>query len=56
VINVPIKRGEQTIAFDSDKVFGFYLSTLKNPSDFYKFSPDSFHENTGYQELTSLVL
>lgn len=58
VINVPVKWGEQTISFDSEKdeVFGFYLSTLKSPSSFYKYNADNFYENTGYQELTSLVL
>lgn len=55
VINVPLKKGERKIAFDSEKNFGFYLSTLENPSKFYLYDPKSYYDNTGYQEIKNLM-
>lgn len=51
VINIPLKHGERNIAFDSEKVYGFYLSDLENPSIFYSYNSESYYNNTGYQEV-----
>ena len=53
VINIPIPYNEQTINFDSEKIFNFYLSNLEQPSIFYNYSPDNFRENTGYNDKSS---
>lgn len=55
VINVPIPYGTNSIAFDNDlKPNGFYLSTLENPSKYYKYDSEDFTQNTGYQEVNVL--
>ena len=58
VINVPIPWDKETIDFDSEKEFGFYVSKLESPSINYDYSPDDFINNTGYNdtELTSIHL
>lgn len=56
VINVPIPYGSKSIAFDSEKIFGFYISYLKNPSQYYQYDPDDATQNIGYKEVKSYTL
>ena len=49
VINVPPPFGQDTITFDREKAFGFYVSPLENPSEFYAYDPGDWSVNTGYQ-------
>lgn len=59
VINVPIPFNSEngTIAFDSEKEFGFFVSKLKEPSQFYNYSENNFIENTGYNaNLAQIIL
>ncbi|UBM60789.1 CRISPR-associated helicase Cas3' [Marinilongibacter aquaticus] len=55
VINVPVKRNEQEISFDSPKTMGFYVSEYKKPSAFYKYHPTDFKQNIGYSEPLTIV-
>ncbi|MEM8527967.1 MAG: CRISPR-associated helicase Cas3' [Bacteroidota bacterium] len=48
VVNVPVKWGEEEIAFDGAKELHFYVSKLEYPSSCYKYSADDFRENVGY--------
>lgn len=48
VINIPIPYGEERINFDSEKIYGFYLSSLERPSAFYSHSLTDSKLNTGY--------
>jgi CRISPR-associated endonuclease/helicase Cas3 len=54
VINVPIPQDQKNIKFDSEPIFGFYLSRLESPSKFYSYSEDDFTKNTGYNEINTL--
>lgn len=55
VINVPVPWGKKTIDFDSEPVLNFYVSDLDRPSVFYKYDPDNFASNTGYQAVSTLT-
>ncbi|MCE1169456.1 MAG: CRISPR-associated helicase Cas3', partial [Sphingobacteriia bacterium] len=55
VINVPVPFGEKKICFDSEQLFGFYLSSLESPSSFYSFSAVDLTRNTGYITNKQLV-
>lgn len=54
VINVPIPVDKKNIDFDGELYSNFYLSTLENPSRFYKYDEKDFSQNTGYQEVETL--
>jgi CRISPR-associated endonuclease/helicase Cas3 len=54
VVNIPVPRGERTIAFDYDKENGFYLIELESTSPFYPYSDHNFLENIGYQDVKSI--
>lgn len=56
VINVPIPYNELKINFDSEKLFGFYVSKKDNPSHFYFYSPHDRKLNTGYKNYESIFL
>jgi CRISPR-associated endonuclease/helicase Cas3 len=56
VINVPIPFGELKINFDSEKIFGFYISLLENPSDFYNYNDSDFKHNLGYVKKQTMVI
>lgn len=56
VINVPIPYNELKINFDSEKLFGFYVSKKDNPSQFYFYSPLDPKLNTGYKNYESIFL
>jgi CRISPR-associated endonuclease/helicase Cas3 len=56
VINVPLSKGQKEISFDREEIYNFHLSTLENPSAFYKYDKLDFTQNTGYQELDTLSL
>lgn len=49
VINVPIPDGHDSIDFDSEKEYNFYVSKLKYPSLFYQYSESDFRKNIGYK-------
>lgn len=55
VINVPIPRNRETIAFDSEKEYHFYVSKLENPSQNYSYTFENIFENTGYKDMTNSV-
>jgi CRISPR-associated endonuclease/helicase Cas3 len=48
VINVPIPWDKDTIVFDSEKKYGFYVSELDSPSINYNYSESDLTQNTGY--------
>ncbi len=48
VINVPIPNNKGYIAFDSEKICGFYVSDFDEPSQNYSYSEVDFSQNTGY--------
>jgi CRISPR-associated endonuclease/helicase Cas3 len=48
VINIPVPWDEESIKFDGEKIFHFYLSPLNQPSIFYHYQEGSFRENLGY--------
>ncbi|GAB4290152.1 MAG: CRISPR-associated helicase/endonuclease Cas3 [Marinilabiliales bacterium] len=48
VINVPIPSNSETIPFDSEKEYGYYVSKLDNPSKHYKYSSKDLTKNIGY--------
>lgn len=56
VINVPVPHNELKINFDSEKLFGFYVSKKDNPSQFYFYSPLDPKLNTGYKNYESIFL
>lgn len=56
VINVPIPYNELNINFDSEKLFGFYVSKKDKPSQFYFYSPLNSKLNTGYKNYESIFL
>lgn len=56
VINVPVRWGATSIDFDSDKIYGFYVSLLEKPSFYYQYNESDFRNNTGYKELKDLIL
>lgn len=56
VINVPIQYGELKINFDSEQLFGFYLSRIEQPSGFYSYSPTDAKQNIGYTNKESIFL
>lgn len=56
VINVPIPYGELKINFDSQQLFGFYLSRIDQPSGFYSYSQIDTKLNTGYINNESIFL
>jgi len=51
VINIPIPYDQESITFDSTPIMHFYLSRLENPSRCYRYDPDDFRNNTGYQAV-----
>lgn len=55
VINVPISYGESRINFDSEQIYGFYLSKLEQPSIFYSYSSEDTKINTGYNINETVV-
>ncbi|MCW0484166.1 CRISPR-associated helicase Cas3' [Gaoshiqia sediminis] len=55
VINVPVPYGETKINFDSEQLFGFYLSNLEQQSLFYSYSATDSTLNTGYNTNKQLV-
>ena len=55
VINVPIPWDRDTIVFDSEKEYGFYVSKLDNPSINYFYDKDDFTQNTGYNDEEVLL-
>lgn len=57
VINVPVpfNSNNGTIAFDSEKEFGFYVSKLNEPSQFYDYSANKYSDNTGYNANLSQI-
>ncbi|MDD2245191.1 MAG: CRISPR-associated helicase Cas3' [Dysgonamonadaceae bacterium] len=55
VINVPIPYGETRINFDSEKVYGFYVSKLDHPATFYSYSSKDTQVNTGYDARKNMV-
>ena len=56
VINIPIPYNQQAINFDSEKISNFYLSKLKQSSDFYNYEKNDFRKNTGYNSNNSVFL
>lgn len=50
VINVPIPWKSETIDFDSDKQYNFYVSEYGNPSRNYHYSGNDYSKNIGYIE------
>ncbi len=58
VINVPVPYGKETIIFDSEKKFNFYVSEYENPSINYKYSIANFDLNTGYidSEIKTFII
>lgn len=56
VINVPVKYGESKINFDSEQLFGFYLSRIGQPSEFYSYSPTDTKQNIGYSNKETIFL
>ena len=50
VINVPIPWGRESIVFDSEKQYGFYVSKLGSPSVNYSYSKEDPALNTGYND------
>ncbi len=55
VINVPIPWDRDTIVFDSEKEYGFYVSKLDSPSINYSYAKDDFTQNTGYNDEEVLL-
>ncbi|MCF8307886.1 MAG: CRISPR-associated helicase Cas3' [Bacteroidales bacterium] len=51
VINVPIPYGKDTINFDSEKQFNFYVSDLYCPSQNYQYSEKDYTKNIGYVSI-----
>lgn len=58
VVNVPIPFDSTSgsISFDSDKCYGFYISYLNNPSQFYIYDEEDFTKNIGYKEVGAYLL
>ena len=58
VINVPIPYNRETIIFDSEKKFDFYVSEYENPSINYMYSENDYTKNTGYvnKEQKTIIL
>ncbi len=56
VINVNIPFGQKEINIDCTKEFGFYIINALNGSDFYKYSPNNFFENSGFRELNLITI
>jgi CRISPR-associated endonuclease/helicase Cas3 len=56
VFNVPIPYGESKINFDSEQIYGFYLSRIDQPSGFYSFSLSDTKLNTGYGDKQLITL
>lgn len=55
VINVPIPGKSETIDFDSEKQFNFYVSEYGNPSRNYSYSRSDYSKNIGYIETENKV-
>ena len=56
VINVPVPYNESKINFDSEQIYGFYLSKIDQPSQFYSYSPNNSKLNIGYNNNESIFL
>ncbi len=56
VINVPIPWDDDSISFDSEKEYNFYVSYLDNPSQNYKYSQTDFTQNKGYISLKNITI
>lgn len=56
VINVPIRWKESRIDFDSDPIYGFYVSSLNSPSVYYPYCENDYRKNTGYKKVNGLIL
>lgn len=56
VVNVPIPYGAKSVSFDSEISYGFYVSYLDNPSQFYQYNEDDYKMNIGYKEVSAYIL
>lgn len=56
VVNVPIPYGVKSISFDSEQCYGFYISYLDNPSQFYSYNENDYTQNIGYKAVSAYLL
>jgi CRISPR-associated endonuclease/helicase Cas3 len=56
VVNIPIAYGAKSVSFDSEKLHGFYISYLANPSQFYQYDKEDYTKNIGYKEVSTYTL
>lgn len=56
VINVPIPWGEESITFDSEKKYNFYVKEYGKESKFYSFDKENYRKNIGYHSSENSAL